>query len=381
MVRRRTLLITGAAAALAPLLNRPAWAAASVLLPLKPGARIRAVNPGTWMDPDRDLDRLVGRCAAQGWRLEIPDSVMRQWRYFSATDHNRVSEMESAWRDPSVDSVFYLGGGWGAARVLEAGFRFPARAKWSFGFSDSSSLLLAQQAAGLPGAVHGSFGGTDAQWQRTVQLLRGAPVAPLRGDGLRPGIARGPLLVTNLTVATHLIGTPWLPSFRGAVLVLEDVGEEPYRIDRMLTQWRSAGLLQQLAGVACGALLGRFPCETRRRPLLVALLAVGALALGGLHAATARPPCRPLDAFGGAALAGAATIGFVGPALAEAAASAGPDSTVMAGGIVEWWIQVLGAVVTQAATRRNGFAVCACAQAVAALLLAGALLCRRPPEE
>ena len=53
----------------------------------------------------------------------------------------------------------------------------------------------------------------------------------------------------------------------------------------------------------------------------------------------------------------------------------------MAGGIVEWWIQVLGAVVTQAATRRNGFAVCACAQAVAALLLAGALLCRRPPEE
>ena len=131
----------------------------------------------------------------------------------------------------------------------------------------------------------------------------------------------------------------------------------------------------------CGALLGRFPCEKRRRPLLVALLAVGALALGGLHAATARPPCRPLDAFGGAALAGAATIGFVGPALAEAAASAGPDSTVMAGGIVEWWVQIGGAVVTQAATRRNGFAVCACAQAVAALLLAGALLCRRPPGE
>jgi MFS family permease len=141
------------------------------------------------------------------------------------------------------------------------------------------------------------------------------------------------------------------------------------------------GVVFILAGVGCGALLGRFPCEKRRRPLLVALLAVGALALGGLHAATARPPCRPLDAFGGAAVAGAAAIGFVGPALAEAAASAGPDSTVMAGGIVEWWIQVLGAVVTQAATRRNGFAVCACAQAVAAVLLAGVLLCRRPPEE
>ena len=67
--------------------------------------------------------------------------------------------------------------------------------------------------------------------------------------------------------------------------------------------------------------------------------------------------------------------------LAEAAASAGDESRVMAGGIVEWWVQIGGAVVTQAATRRNGFAVCACAQAVAAVLLAGALLCRRPPGE
>ena len=80
------------------------------------------------------------------------------------------------------------------------------------------------------------------------------PVAtPLLGEPRRrSGIARGPLVVTNLTVATHLIGTAWLPSLKGAILVLEDVGEAPYRVDRMLTQWRSAGLLQQLAGVACG---------------------------------------------------------------------------------------------------------------------------------
>ena len=71
MVRRRMLLITGAAAALAPLLNRPARAAASALLPLKPGARIRAVNPGTWMDPDRDLDRLVAAAPPKDgdWRF------------------------------------------------------------------------------------------------------------------------------------------------------------------------------------------------------------------------------------------------------------------------------------------------------------------------
>ena len=59
-------------------------------------------------------------------------------------------------------------------------------------------------------------------------------------------------MVTNLTVATHLIGTPWFPDLKGAILVLEDIGEAPYRIDRMLTHWRSAGVLAAVAGVATG---------------------------------------------------------------------------------------------------------------------------------
>ena len=256
MQSRRTLLISGASAiastVVTALLSPRAMGAQGRLAPLKPGARIRAVNPGTWMDPDTDLQPLIERCDAQKWHLEIPATVTRQWRYFSGTDRERISDLSAAWNDPTVDAVLTLGGGWGAARVLEAGFRFPRRPKWSLGFSDTSSLLLAQWAAGLPGGIHGSSGGTDAQWQRTVDLLRGQPVAPLQGEPRRGGIARGPLVVTNLTVATHLIGTPWLPSLKGAILVLEDVGEAPYRVDRMLTQWRSAGLLEHLAGVACG---------------------------------------------------------------------------------------------------------------------------------
>ena len=204
------------------------------------------------MDPEMDFAPLIERCAAEGWVLEIPDNVRRQWRYFSGTDQQRVAELNAAWNDPTLDGVLYVGGGWGGARVLEAGFRFPGRALWTVGFSDSSSLLLAQWAAGLPGAIHGSSGGPEERWQRTVALLSGEPVAPLQGVGRRPGQAKGPLVVTNLTVATHLIGTPWMPDLRGAILVLEDVGEAPYRVDRMLTQWRSAGLLQQLSGVACG---------------------------------------------------------------------------------------------------------------------------------
>jgi len=252
MHTRRTLLISGAATVVTAMLPSRAMASQRKLAPLKPGSRIRAVNPGTWMDPDTDLQPLIDRCAEQQWHLEIPAAVTRQWRYFSGTDRERVRALAAAWNDPTVDAVLTLGGGWGAARVLEAGFRFPRRPKWSLGFSDTSSLLLAQWAAGLPGAIHGSSGGSDAEWQRTVDLLCGRPVAPLQGAPRRRGMARGPLVVTNLTVATHLIGTPWLPSLKGAILVLEDLGEAPYRVDRMLTQWRSAGLLQQLAGVACG---------------------------------------------------------------------------------------------------------------------------------
>ena len=220
--------------------------------PLRKGSRLRALNPGTWMDPDTDFNPLVQRCEAQGWILEVPDHVRGQWQWFSGPDAQRCQVIEQAWNDPTLDGVVYVGGGWGAARVLEAGVQFPNRSFWSLGFSDSSALLLAQWQAGLLGAIHGSTGGPEEQWQRTVSLLKGEPTAPLQGRPLRAGAVQGPLVVTNLTVATHLIGTPWFPSLQGSVLVLEDVGEAPYRVDRMLTQWRSAGLLRNVAGVACG---------------------------------------------------------------------------------------------------------------------------------
>ena len=256
MIQRRSLLISGATTALGALISGKATASTRGstphLPPLRKGARLRAINPGTWIEPDTAFDALIDRCAAEDWTLEIPPSVTEQWRYFSGRDQERAVELTRVWADPSIDAVISLGGGWGSARVLEAGFEFPRRPKWSLGFSDSCSLLLAQWAAGLPGAIHGSISGPEDQWQRTVDLLKGRPVAPLDGRGIVPGIGEGFLVVTNLTVGTHLIGTPWMPHLDGTILVLEDVGEAPYRVDRMLTQWRSAGLLDKVAGVACG---------------------------------------------------------------------------------------------------------------------------------
>ena len=221
--------------------------------PLRQGSRLVAVAPGTWWEnAEQEATELQRRCGEAGWTLEVPAAAMGRWQWFSGADASRRAQLERAWADPATDAVLCVAGGWGSARILEAGWRPGDRPLWLVGFSDPSALLLAQVRAGVGGAVHGSTAGDSAQWHRLVQLLRGEPLPPLAGDGWVAGVATGPLVVTNLTVATALIGTPWFPSLRGCVLVLEDVGEAPYRVDRMLTQWRSAGLLKQVAGIGVG---------------------------------------------------------------------------------------------------------------------------------
>jgi muramoyltetrapeptide carboxypeptidase len=94
----------------------------------------------------------------------------------------------------------------------------------------------------------------DWSLQRLFDCLEGRPLAALSGRGWGAGKAEGWLLPANLTVATHLLGTPLQPSLEGAILALEDVTEAPYRIDRLLTQWRMAGAFRGVRGIA----LGRF---------------------------------------------------------------------------------------------------------------------------
>jgi muramoyltetrapeptide carboxypeptidase len=142
---------------------------------------------------------------------------------------------------------------------------------WLLGFSDVTSLLWAQVAQGHGGAIHGPLLtslAAEPAWsqQRLRSLLFGEPLADLAGEGWSPGLAEGPLLVANLTVATHLLGTPHWPDLDGAILILEDVGEAPYRIERMLTHWRLGGALQRLAGIGLGSFSGCDDPTTPDRP-------------------------------------------------------------------------------------------------------------------
>jgi muramoyltetrapeptide carboxypeptidase len=97
---------------------------------------------------------------------------------------------------------------------------------------------------------------TEPSWScdRLIAVVEGRPIPPLHGLGWGKGKAIAPLLPANLTVATHLLGTPWQPDLREVILALEDVSEAPYRLDRLLTFWRMSGALSQIKGIA----LGRF---------------------------------------------------------------------------------------------------------------------------
>jgi muramoyltetrapeptide carboxypeptidase len=226
--------------------------------PLQPGDRVRLAAASSALDDPEAVARLAaGRAVLESWGLELDRRPIhgRSWGYLAGRDDERRDDLLGADRDGAA-LVACVRGGWGSARLLERPLALPPR--WLLGFSDVTSLLWAQLAQGHGGGLHGPLLTTlaaEPTWsrERLRQLLFGEMPPALEGESWRDGVAEGPLLVANLTVATHLLGTAHLPDLAGAILVLEDVGEAPYRIDRMLTHWRLSGALGQLAGIAFGA--------------------------------------------------------------------------------------------------------------------------------
>ena len=232
--------------------------------PLIRGDRVGLVAASSALDSGEAL--AAGLELLRSWGLTIegdPQALLqRRWGYLAGRDGERLADLTPAAESSEPPALLAcVRGGWGAARLLER--RPPAEPGWLLGFSDVTSLLFDRVAQGRGGGIHGPLLTTlaaEPAWsrERLRALLFGEPLPPLQGESWRGGCAEGPLLVANLTVATHLLGTPHLPPLAGAILVLEDVGEAPYRIERMLTHWRLCGALQQLAGLAFGSFSG---CE------------------------------------------------------------------------------------------------------------------------
>ncbi len=240
---------------------------------LASGNRISLVAPaGPLLERD-DLTRAGELCCALGYEPVLGKNAYGRSGYFAGTDDQRISDLNGALQDPSIDAIWCIRGGYGSLRLLEQVDygAMARRPKALIGFSDVTVLLNA--VARLTGVVtfHGPVarasmpGFTRSHFERvltTVEPPGRLGRIPPPPDVLVPrdnrivtlcrGVAEGPLAGGNLTLLQCLIGTPYFPELAGAILFLEDVGEDLYRIDRMLAHLRLIGALRRLAGVVVG---------------------------------------------------------------------------------------------------------------------------------
>ena len=219
---------------------------------LQAGDRVGVVAASSAFKDPVPLEQGLSLLRSWGLKAEAESIPQRRWGYLAGSDQERLADLH---RHPTPPLLACARGGWGAARLLEQPILW--QQGWLLGFSDVTALLLARHSAGFDGGIHGPLLSTlaaEPAWsqQRLRTLLFGGLVPDLQGRGWVDGIAEGPLITANLTVASHLLGSAHMPDLDGAILVLEDVGEQPYRLDRMLTHWRLAGVLQRLAGLGFG---------------------------------------------------------------------------------------------------------------------------------
>lgn len=234
---------------------------------LKPGAVIGIIAPASpQRDPSR-LERGIRYLESLGYRIELGSNLSKvHGGYLAGTDQERLEDIHAMIGNRQVDAVFCARGGYGTPRLLDMldyGLirRYP---KIIVGFSDITALQFALWKRLRYVTFSGMLPSVDfaddidaesEEWFWRVLTSKrplGTLKQPERIQVLRSGNATGTLLPGNLSMVTALVGTPYMPSWKGALSILEDVGEETYRIDRMLAQLRHAGLLRDAAGIGFG---------------------------------------------------------------------------------------------------------------------------------
>ncbi|MCU0605404.1 MAG: LD-carboxypeptidase [Desulfobacterales bacterium] len=228
---------------------------------LGPGAVIGVAAPASPFDRET-FDRGLQVLREMGFETVVHEEIMAADRYLAGPDGRRAALLQMLLEDDRIDAVICARGGYGCLRILPLlDFeRIAAHPKIFIGFSDVTALLAAITRRCGFAAFHGPVVTSLADGQASTRDSLLAAIAsdtaailrPAAAATVRPGRAAGVVCGGNLTTLCHLIGTPFQPSFRGRLLFLEDRGEAPYRIDRMLTQLTLAGCLEGVRGLALG---------------------------------------------------------------------------------------------------------------------------------
>lgn len=267
---RRSFLRTFGLAALAsglPAFARDSQSPTPILKPprLKVGDTVGLVNPASFLDPE-DVDIARKELAQLGLNVKLAAHVRDRYGYLGGRDADRAADINSMFADSSVRALIAMRGGWGSSRILQKlDYDLIRRQpKIIMGYSDITALVLAIYARSGVVTFHGPVGTSDwnrftLDWVRRI-LFSGEAVTlrnpwydpHYRVETLTAGRARGRLVGGNLSVLAGMVGSPYLPEWQGTILFVEEIGEEVYRVDRMLTQLKLAGILDRISGFIFG---------------------------------------------------------------------------------------------------------------------------------
>ncbi len=226
--------------------------------PLSPGARVAVIAPSSPFDRTLVL-RGMG-WLSERYRLSFDRDLFAKKGYLAGSDERRLAELDARLRDPTLGAILVARGGYGLGRIAHQADWAALRAhpKWLVGFSDATVLHVEALAAGVASLHAHNTAGLGRGNERLRERLLDALEHPERARTVRgletwaPGSAEGPLVGGNLTVLFSCLASGRLHFPPGALLVIEDVTEQAYRIDRMLTAFHVSGVLDRVAGVIVG---------------------------------------------------------------------------------------------------------------------------------
>jgi muramoyltetrapeptide carboxypeptidase len=239
---------------------------------LKLGDTIGLVNPAGAVFIEEDIRIVEELLANLGFKSVRGNNLLSRYGYLAGTDAQRAADLNDMFADPKIDALLTVRGGWGCGRLLPLlDYKMIAQnPKILSGYSDITALLLALYAKSGLVSFHGPVGistWNDFSWNHFKSVLMDAEASLMQNPApdpdervqtnnrittIQPGIAEGILAGGNLSVLTAMLGSDYLPDWKGKILFLEEIGEKIYKIDRMLTHLSLAGVLEKVSGIVIG---------------------------------------------------------------------------------------------------------------------------------